>query len=276
MHELVEAAVAVLDRVRRQQPLIHLITNLVTLADVANATLAIGARPVMAHAPEEVEEIARAARALVLNLGTPSRERVEAMSRAGQAANAQGIPVIFDPVGVGASRFRRENSARLFDALCIAIVRGNAGEIGALAGLEGTQSGVDTVRTDYDRAAVARSLAARYRAVVAVSGPTDFVSDSTRIVAIGNGTPLLQRITGAGDMLSAIIGASAAVESDALLAAASGTIWFGVASECAARRGAANGTGSFRVALLDALSNLNAETIQRDAKLWEYGKAVTG
>jgi hydroxyethylthiazole kinase len=276
MHELIEAAVAVLNRVRRDQPLIHLITNLVTLADVANATLAIGARPVMAHAPEEVEEIARAARALVLNLGTPSRERVEAMLRAGQAANAQSIPVIFDPVGVGASGFRRENAARLLDELRIAIVRGNAGEIGALAGLAGTQSGVDTARADYDRAAVARSLAARYHAVVAVSGPTDFVSDSTRTVAFGNGTPRLQQITGAGDMLSAIIGASAAVESDALLAAASGTIWFGVAAECALRGGAANGIGSFRVALLDALNNLDAEVIQRDAKLWEYGEAVTG
>lgn len=264
MPDLIQATISVLDRVRHEQPLVHIITNLVTMNDVANATLAIGARPVMAHAAEEVEEITRAARALVLNLGTPSRERVEAMLRAGHAANVRDIPIVLDPVGVGASAFRRECVAHLCDVLRVAIVRGNAGEIGALAGLAGAQSGVDTARTDYDHAAIAKSLAAKYRAVIVVTGATDCVSDGRRVAAIENGHPLLKRITGAGDMLSAIIGASAAVERDALLAAASGLVWFGVAAERAAQ--VAHGVGSFRVALFDALSSLDAEVIQRGAK----------
>jgi hydroxyethylthiazole kinase len=273
MFDLIQAAIAALDRVRRERPLIHLITNFVTMNDVANVLLVVGARPVMAHASEEVEEITRAARALVLNLGTPSRERVDAMLRAGQAANAVGIPIVLDPVGVGASAFRKESAARILDSLRIAIVRGNAGEIGALAGIAGTQSGVDaapstslrTSRAEYDRVAVAKSLAAKYRAVVAITGATDLVSDSARVAAVRNGTPLLQQVTGAGDMLSALIAASAAIESDAFAAAASALLWFGIAAERAAK--VTRGIGSFRVALFDELGGLDADAITGSAKL---------
>lgn len=259
------AAIAdILLRVRREQPLIHVISNFVTMNDVANAVLAIGARPVMAHAAEEVAEIAHAARALVLNLGTPSRERVDAMLLAGQAAHARSIPIVFDPVGVGASAFRKECAARILASVPVAIGRGNAGEIGALAGFAGTQSGVDTARADYGSAAIAQALAEQYRTVIAVTGTTDYVSDGKRVAAIHNGHPLLQQITGAGDMLSAIIGASAAVENDALLAAASGLVWFGIAAERAAR--VASGVGNFRVALFDALGSLDAEAIRHNAR----------
>ncbi len=257
---------AVIDRVRRDQPLVHIISNWVTMGDVANATLAIGARPVMAHAPDEIEEITRAARALVLNLGTPSRERIEALLRAGKAANASGIPILFDPVGVGASSFRKDAAARILGSLRLAIVRGNAGEIGALAGIAGTQSGVDAARADYDRAMVVKSLAEKYRAVMAVTGTTDFVSDGTRVAAVENGDSLLKHITGAGDMLDAIIGACAAVEREVTVATMTGLLWFDIATECAARSTSARGVGSFRVALFDVLGNLNAEAIQRNAK----------
>lgn len=270
MPDLINAAIAAFERVRREQPLIHLITNFVTMNDVANATLAIGARPVMAHASEEVEDITHQARALVLNLGTPSRERIDAMLHAGQIANAQNIPIVFDPVGFGASAFRKECTARILDSLRVTIVRGNAGEIGALAGIAGTQSGVDTAHADYDRVAVAKSLAEQYHTVIAVTGATDFVSDGTRVVAAENGHFLLKQITGAGDMLDAIIGASAAVESDALRAAVSGLAWFGVAAERAAQH--EHGVGSFRVALFDALGNLDADTIQHNTKIkWISG-----
>jgi hydroxyethylthiazole kinase len=263
---------AVIDRVRRDQPLVHIISNFVTMGDVANAALAVGARPVMAHAPDEIEEITRAARALVLNLGTPSRERIEAMILAGKAANARGIPILLDPVGVGASSFRKESAARILGSLRIAIVRGNAGEIGALAGIAGTQSGVDTARADYDRARVGKSLAEKYHAVIAITGATDFVSDGTHVAAVENGDSLLKQITGTGDMLDAIIGACAAVESEVMVAAASGLLWFGIAAERAARSTSARGIGSFRVALLDALGNLNADAIQRNAKFnWISG-----
>jgi hydroxyethylthiazole kinase len=227
--------------------------------------LATGARPIMAHAPEEVEEITRAARGLVLNLGTPSRERVETMLLAGKTANAAGIPIVFDPVGIGASAFRKECAARIFAELQVALVRGNAGEIGALAGIAGTQSGVDSARTDFNHAAVARSLARKHHAAIVVTGAADSVSDGARVAVVENGHPLLRQITGAGDMLDAAIGASAAVEGDALLAATSALLWFGIAAERAAVM--ASGAASFRVALLDALGGLDAETIRKNAKV---------
>lgn len=271
MPDVIGAATAALDRLRREQPLIHLITNFVTMNDVANALLAIGARPIMAHDIEEVEAVTRAARALVLNLGTPSRERVEAMLTAGQAANARKIPVIFDPVGIDASGFRTNNALRLLASLRVAILRGNAGEIAALAGMAGTMSGIDTILARYDqghlgdRPRVTKALAEKHHTVVVATGATDYVSNGTYVASIDNGHPLLKQISGAGDMLDAIMGAAAAVESDTLIAASSGLIWFGIAAERAAEN--AHGIGSFRVALFDALGSLNAETIQRNAKI---------
>jgi hydroxyethylthiazole kinase len=265
VNDLVQAAVRTLERVRREQPLIHIITNFVTMNDVANATLAIGARPVMAHALEEIEEITSQARALVLNLGTPSRERMDVMQRAAHVANAHDIPILFDPVGIGASAFRRKWTTRWLDSTRVAIVRGNAGEIGALAGMAGTQSGVDTLRAEYDQSTTTKSLAQKYRAIVVITGATDFVSDGARAVVVENGHPFLKQITGAGDMLDALIAAGTPVESDRLLAATCGLVWLGVAAERAARE--AHGIGSFRVALFDALSNLDAATIQREGRL---------
>lgn len=267
MPEWVDACVTIRERIRRDQSLIHIISNLVTMGDVANATLAIGARPVMAHASDEVEEITRSARALVLNLGTPSRERIEAMILAGKTANAKGIPILLDPVGVGASSFRKESVARILDSLRVKIMRGNASEIGVLAGMTGTQSGVDAAQADYDRAAIVQALAEKYRMVIAVTGATDFVSDGASGVAIENGHPQLKQITGAGDMLDAIIAACAAVESEVMLAVVSGLLMFGVAAERAARFTSSRGIGSFRVALFDALGNLDADTLRRHAKL---------
>lgn len=257
--------IAIYDRVRRERPLIHIITNFVTMNDVANATLAIGARPIMAHAVEEVAEVTRAARALVLNLGTPSRERLEAMVTAGKAANGRNIPVIFDPVGIGASLFRTNSALQLLATLRVAIIRGNAGEIADLAGIAGTTSGVDSILARYDRPRVTKALAEKHHAVVVATGATDYASNGTYVASIDNGHPLLKQISGAGDMLDAIIGAAAAVESDALIAASSGLAWFGIAAERAAEN--AHGIGSFRVALFDALGNLDAETIKRNAKI---------
>ena len=257
---------AVLERVRREQPLVHIISNYVTMNDVANATLAIGARPVMAHAADEVAEITRAARALVLNLGTPSRERIAAMLLAGQAANAAQRPIVFDPVGVGASAFRKENAARLLDSLQIAIVRGNAGEIAALAGMAHTTSGVDTILAQPDRQIV-KTLAQKYGAVIAATGAVNVVSDGAQCAAIENGHPRLKAITGTGDMLDALIGASAAVEPNRLFAAISGLVWLGIAAERAAE--IARDVGSFRVALFDALGNLNADEIRKRARITE-------
>lgn len=268
MTDWIAMAQRALERVRAEQPLIHLITNFVTMSDVANATLALGARPVMAHAEQDLVEITPTARALVLNLGTPSPERVQAMHLAAQRAREYHLPIVFDPVGVGASAFRRMSATRLL-ANGVTIVRGNASEIGVLANVESGMSGVDARHTDYDRAQVLPALARAYRTVVVCTGATDWVSDGERVVCVENGHPALKRIAGAGDMLDALIAAAAAVENDAVGAAVCGLVWLGIAAEHAAR--AASGIGSFRVHLFDALDALNGEMIQRAAHVKSCG-----
>jgi hydroxyethylthiazole kinase len=253
------AAAALLARVRDARPLIHHITNTVTQNDVANVTLALGASPVMAHAPEEVEAMTAQAQALVLNIGTLTVPVVDAMLLAARRANAAGIPVVLDPVGAGATPFRTAQTERLLAAARFACVRGNAGEIAALAGRSGMVRGVDAVRgadsqTEGAGAGVAAALAARLRCAVAATGVVDVLTDGTRLVRLKHGHPLLGRITGSGCMATSCIGAFAAVEADALAAAVAGLACFEIAAEQAAA--VAAGPGSFRVALADALAAL--------------------
>src|SRR2546421_340733 len=246
--------------IRERKPLVHQITNYVVMNETANATLALGALPVMAHAREEVEEMAAAAAALVLNIGTLSPTWVEAMVAAGSAANAAGVPVVLDPVGAGATSYRTDTAKRLLDELEIAVVRGNPAEIATLAGREAEIRGVESVGTRDSAAELARDAARSLGAVAAVTGAIDHVSDGERVLAIANGHPLLASITGSGCMATAITGCFLAVRPEApLVAAAEALVAFGVAGEDAARE--AKGPGSFHVALYDALHQLDPSTL---------------
>jgi hydroxyethylthiazole kinase len=256
----------VLTRLREQKPLLHHITNFVVMNDTANATLAIGALPVMAYALEEVVAMVEAADALILNLGTPTRERLEAMLAAGRRANERDIPIVLDPVGVGATPFRVDAAQKLLAELEVAIVRGNAGEIGALTGMGGRIRGVEAVERVANPVATATALAQVQGTVVALTGAQDIVVDGRRVVAVDNGHPLLRVITGAGCMATTVVTAFAAVESDGLLAAAAGLVCFGLAAELAAA--GAKGPGSFKVALFDSLYNLTPEQVWAGAKVY--------
>jgi hydroxyethylthiazole kinase len=260
-----DAAAALLVRVRERRPLIHHITNVVTVNDVANATVAVGAAPVMAQAIEEVEEIAAASSALVLNIGTLTRQTMDAMLRAGRRANAAGVPVIFDPVGAGATSFRTAEAQRLLGTVRVACCRGNAGEVAALAGRSGTVRGVDVAGDVAGVDDVARELATATRAVVAATGRVDVLSDGVRTVWIENGHPLLSRVSGTGCMATALIAAFCAVEPAVLPAAAAGLVCYEVAAELAADD--APGPGTFRVRLLDALASLDPATVVRMARV---------
>lgn len=248
MPEPVAHLAAVALRPRAHRPLIHYIPNAVTAGDVADALLAAGAAPIMAVAAEEVADIH--ADALALNMGTPTAGRLAALAVAGRAAAARGCPIILDPVGAGATPFRRAAARQMLAELPIAALRLNAGEASVLLdGIGGR--GVDAPDGPVDTAALAVAVARRYGGVAAVTGPTDAVSDGERTLLIDNGHPLLARITGAGCMATGLVAACAAVEADRLLAAAAALLLFGVAGELAARE--AVGPGTFRGALLDAL-----------------------
>src|SRR5207302_3124496 len=139
------SAGATLHEIRERKPLVHQITNYVVMNETANATLALGALPVMAHAPEEVEEMVRLASALVLNIGTLSEHWVESMLLAGGAANARGIPVVLDPVGAGATTYRTETARRILDLVDVTVLRGNAGEVATLVGVAAEVRGVESI-----------------------------------------------------------------------------------------------------------------------------------
>jgi hydroxyethylthiazole kinase len=251
-----------LRELRERKPLVHQITNYVVMNETANATLALGALPVMAHAPEEVAEMASAAGALVLNIGTLSEHWVEAMLLAGKAAAG---PIVLDPVGAGATRYRTDTAKRLLDELDLAAVRGNAAEIATLAGREAEIRGVEAVGTAEGGAELARAAAEVLGTVAAVTGAVDHVSDGERVIAVSNGHELLGTVSGTGCMATAVTGAFlAAKPREPLEAAAEALAAFGVAGEDAARD--ARGPGTFHAALYDALYNLDPATLDDRAR----------
>jgi hydroxyethylthiazole kinase len=253
-----------LRRIREQKPLVHQITNYVVMNETANATLALGALPVMAHAREEVEQMASAASGLVLNIGTLSAAWVESMLMAGRAANRAGVPVVLDPVGAGATDYRTEAAHRIAREVDLAVVRGNAAEVATLAGRRAEIRGVESIGAAEDPAELARAAAQALGCTVAVTGPVDNVSDGDRVLAVANGHELLGMVTGTGCMSTAMIGCFLAVR-ESFEAAAEALVAFGVAGEDAAR--GARGPGSFHVGLYDALANLEPGTLDDRARV---------
>lgn len=261
----VEKLVRVLEGVRERRPVVHSITNWVTAGDVANALQAIGARPVMAVDPDEVEEIVSGADAEVLNLGTPDPSRVKAMLLAGRCANRLNRPVIFDPVGVGASRLRGDAVQNLLSRVRLAVIRGNRAEIGVMAKRGGELRGIDAVKGPEDLYGTAEVVSQETGATVVLSGPQDLVVGSERAFEVENGHFMMGLVTGTGCILSAIIGAFAAVERDSFVAAASAVAFFGLAGERAAFQG--KGPGTFKAALFDALFALTSDDFKSGAKI---------
>jgi hydroxyethylthiazole kinase len=243
-----------LRRISEERPLVHHLTNYVTVNLVANTTLSVGALPVMAHALEEVVEMVSLASALVVNIGTLDPPFIEAALIAGNRANDRGIPVVLDPVGAGATSFRTETAERLLSELSIAAVCGNAGEIATLAGLAAEVRGVESLAGDPREAA---TKAARALGVtVAATGETDYVSDGERTLAISNGHPFMGRVVGSGCASTTVVGCFAAVGggADRVETVAHALAFFGRAGEVAAE--GAGGGGTFEPRLLDALAGL--------------------
>ena len=250
---------------RVRKPLVHNLTNYVVMNETANAILALGALPVMAHAREEVEEMVGLAGALVLNIGTLDAPWVESMLLAGRAAGERGVPIVLDPVGAGATRYRTETAKRLLDELDVTVLRGNAGEVATLVGVEAEVRGVESIGAGAEAAELAREAARTLGVVASVTGAVDHVSDGERVAAIANGHPLLGSVTGTGCMSTALTGCFLAAREGAWEAAAEALVAFGVAGEDAAASAA--GPGSFHAGLYDALAHLSPEDLTSRAKV---------
>ena len=256
-----------LRRVRDRKPLVHNITNYVVMNYTANALLACGASPVMAHAAEEVEEMVSLAGALVLNIGTLSPPWIQAMLKAGKRANTLHVPVILDPVGAGATRLRTDSAQRLIEGLSIQVVRGNASEILSLAGDKSGSStkGVDSVHTVDQVSERAVALAEELRTTLAITGAVDLITDGERSCRVMNGHEMMRQVTGTGCTATVMIGAFLAVDPNPLDAATTGLSYFGLAGEKAAAK--ASSPGSFQIALLDALYEMKEEELRAGAKI---------
>jgi hydroxyethylthiazole kinase len=265
MSEINEGIARTFAGVRRERPLIHHITNLVVMNDTANVTLHLGGLPVMTAAAEEAAEMAAAAGALVLNPGTLTPALVESMLVAGKAANRHGVPIVLDPVGAGATRWRTDTGRHLIAELQLSVVRGNAGEIGALVGAGGEMKGVESVGGLLDPVEVVRSAARAWRTVVVITGKRDLVSDGERVVAVDNGHSWLTTLTGTGCMATTAVACFAAVGSDVLLAAAGALAVYGLAAEKAAARAA--GPASFKIAFFDQLYALTTAEVEEGARV---------
>jgi hydroxyethylthiazole kinase len=253
---------------RERKPLVHQITNYVVMNETANATLAIGALPVMAHAPQEVEEMVGLASALVLNIGTLSDDWIEAMLVAGRAATERGIPVVLDPVGAGATTYRTETARRILDEVGVTVLRGNQGEVATLAGAEAEVRGVESMAVGLEPPALARGAARQLGVVASVTGPIDHVSDGERVISIANGDPLLATVTGTGCISTALTGCFlAAKPDDPLATAAEALVALEVAAEDAAT--GAEGPGTFHARLYDALAALDPDALDARAKITE-------
>lgn len=269
MNEMAKMAGGIMARVRKKKPLIHHITNFVVMNTTANITLCAGALPVMAHAKEEVAEMAGGADALVLNMGTLWPAQVEAMLIAGHRANDRDIPVVLDPVGAGATQLRTDAIRLLLDRLSISIVRGNLAEMAVLIGREAKISGVESRSAGDDAAGVARQFARTYGCVAAVTGPVDVVSDGVLLAHVSNGHPMMGMVTGTGCMATSVVAAYAAVEKDQFSATVCALAAYGLAGEIAARR--AKGPGTFQMHLFDALAGLTEDALSAGVRI-ESGK----
>ena len=265
----------IFDNVREKCPLIHNITNYVTVNDCANVVLACGASPIMADDKDEVSDIQTICGGLNINIGTLNRRTIESMLLAGKRANELGHPVVLDPVGAGASKLRTETANQLLKEVRFTVIRGNISEIKTLALGNGTTKGVDADLADRvtkenldEAAAFAKAFAGKMNAVVAITGAIDIVADAEKAYCIYNGRPEMSSITGTGCQLSALTAAFVtANQEQPLEAAAAAVCAMGLAGETAyARLSELDGNATYRNYIIDAIYRMNGEALEAGAK----------
>lgn len=256
-----------LNKIRTKTPLTHNITNYVVMNNTANSLLAVGASPVMAHAIEEVEDIVSISSALVINMGTLSEKWVNSILLTIKKAKENNTHFVFDPVGVGASKYRTETAKKIIKTAIPDVIRGNASEITALTSSTNTTKGVDSTMSAQDAINSAITLSKKLNNTIVISGPKDYIITGDTISTISNGNSLMAKVTGMGCTATAIIGACIAVESNIHLAATAAMAIMGVAGDIAETT--ANGPGSFQVNFLDSLYNITSKSIKENVRLNE-------
>jgi hydroxyethylthiazole kinase len=257
----------ILDRIRSSRPVVHSVTNYVVMNSTANVLLAMGASPIMAHAPEEMADITAIASSVVINIGTLSKTWIESMMLAGRMAKMAGKPLVLDPVGSGATKLRTKTAQDIIGSSLPTVIRGNASEILSLSPQGGTTRGVDSVHKAEEAIEAATGIAADLGTVIAVTGQRDIVTNGEKSLVVANGNPLLGYVTGTGCAASVIVAAFLTQERDPVIASAAALAFFGLAGEKAAAD--APEPGSFWVKVLDALYSISPEELERGARITE-------
>ena len=256
---------SILNEIRNNSPLVHNITNYVVMNNTANALLSVGASPVMAHSLDEVEDIISISSSLVINMGTLSELWVDSMIKAGKKANELKKPIVFDPVGIGASSYRTEIAKEIIEKTSPCVIRGNASEIMVLAQLSSVTKGVDSTAKTVEALDGAIQLSKELNNTVVVSGETDYIVTRNKVSSINNGREIMSKVTGMGCTATSVIGASVAVEDDVHEAAVFSMALMGVAGEIAESK--SNGPGSFQISFLDTLSSVSSKIISDNARI---------
>ncbi len=256
---IIKSIVEDLNKIRLNKPLIHNITNFVVMQQTANALLALGASPIMAHAEEELEDLSKIINALVINIGTLNANWINSMKIAMQFAKQCNKPIIFDPVGVGATTYRTQTAKSLLTEINPTVIRGNASEIMALADAKASTQGVDSIHSTEQAISSAKVLANRYNCVVVVSGQRDYIVDTEKVIFVDNGVAMMAKVTGMGCTATAILAAFCAVQDDAFKASQYAMSIMGISGELASKNTSA--PGSFQTSFTDALSEISAQDI---------------
>lgn len=260
--------------VKQNKPLVHCITNYVTINDVANMILASGGNPVMAENPKEVADIVKNAQALYLNLGMISDLKLEAMINAGKCANENNIPIVFDPVGVGATQYRKDAVKRLLKEVHMTVIRGNVSEIKCLASFNVQQKGIDSNEEDLiisdtldDMIPFLKAFSKHIGSIISVSGPIDIITDGNQAYCIYNGHPMMSRITGTGCQLSGLTASFVGANKDQFMASVAAVITMGLAGEIAHHHlKEYEGNSTYRNLIIDTVFNMDKDTIERGEK----------
>jgi len=254
-----------LEKVREQKPLVHHITNWVTIYDCANIVKVLGGSPVMAHAPEEVAQMTNIASALVLNIGTLTNDLIEAMKIAALAANKKNIPIVLDVCGAGATKFRDQKILELLEQVKIDIIKGNASEIARVSGLDVSTKGVDSSEVNTDLTLVAKQLAKQKDCIVVITGKIDIIASKDKCFKVKNGNEMMEHVVGTGCMAASVIGTFAAVGDDLAIAACAGLCAYEVAAEQAVN--ISSGPATFKEKLFDCIFNLKSSDIDASQRI---------
>ena len=256
-----------MEEVRRKRPLVHHITNYVTVNDCANVCICAGGSPVMTDEAKDLPEMVALSSAVVLNIGTLNERTVESMTIAGREANRNDVPVVLDPVGAGATSYRTSAARLLLDRVEVSVIKGNSGEIGVLAGIGGKVRGVDSVSGSDGMEAAVSALAERTGAVVAATGKTDYVSDGRTVSVMDNGSDMIETVSGTGCMVSSVIGCYVGACGTSVESVSAAISVFNIAAEKAVEGGKVFGPGSFKTKLLDSVYGLTKDDVDGSIRM---------